>query len=558
MLVKVTLPDGVVPIELGTTICQLLVKAKRMPASTNPSPEECHTLIRQAGYVGALVYGDEVGLDYKIVSDCSIEPIMRNDYAGKHLVGRSAAFLLKHIVKRNDPSLRLVLGQSLNSRMFFEVPGCDDYLALAKRINALFQEAITDDLQFFTRPVPLGQAMQLVDDPDTRSVLHSWVGRRFDVVTLEDDTVLAFGAYLPSTAYLEGMRVIGIKEGLLLTCDDQKMPKPELANFMLRASHQAQEWNSRMKVETVGKLNDCILNGHGQTLVQVSETMHELRIGSIANEIRQRGNVKVVFISGPSSSGKTSTVRRLSTHLQAMGLETLYVGLDDYYKKRSECPKDADGLYDLESPDALNLARLHDDLHKLITGQSTEIPCFDFMTQAPKAPDPSRVMQLHEGQILMMEGIHGLNPLITDAVPREQRFGIYVSAMPQILLDPLTRVPTTYSRLLRRIIRDHRYRGTSAARTIAQWPSVRRGENNYIFANQHRADAIFNSALAYELAVFRTYAWPYLLEVPEGDPAYPLARNILAFLSLVVPMTSDWVPKNSVLREFVGGSTYIY
>ncbi|MBQ7501208.1 nucleoside kinase [bacterium] len=514
----------------------------------------------QKGIVGAVVDHQVVNLTHRVVCSCVAKPILKDNYFGRHIITRSASALLFAAAKAVDPNMRLEVGQSLHSQLFFEVKGGGDTVALGEKLNEQYQQMIFQCVPMVTHAISAAAALRMVEDPegDRRQLMHGWVGDSFGTVTIGDYTDLAYGPFVPNAGFLKGIKIVGIPEGILITEEGKELPAKELKDFMLGAAKQARTWNKRMSVGTVGKLNKVILDGGGQDLVQVSETLQEICIAQIASEIIKRETVKVVFVSGPSSSGKTSTVRRLSTHLKAMGKETIYVGLDDYYIPAEQCPKDENGEYDFEALEALDVERIKRDLRSLVEGKVTSIPHYDFVTQRPVPKEQETEMQIGEDQILLIEGIHGLNPAITGAVDKANAYSVFVSALPQVNLDFGARVPTTYARLLRRIIRDRRYRGVSAESTIKRWPSVRKGENKYIFPYQHLADAMFNSALPYELAVFRVFGWQYLMEVNEDSPAYLMARDMLRFLSLVVPMSDEWIPKNSVLREFLGGSIYKY
>lgn len=562
MLCKISLPHGIQEVSNDTFVCDVLCRDLGIIDDSAQSMKLpiCMNHLRKVGYVGAQVDGEIVDLKARIASNCTITPLTNDDYFGRHIIMRSSAYLLVYAAKLVNPEAALEIGQSLHSQLFFYVKNVEDIEAFGKEVDKTFAKLCAKKIPFKNSLVPSSAALSMVEDPegDRRYVVNCWVGSKFDVVNIGDYTDLAYGPFVPDAGFLRSIKVVGMAEGLLLAQEPVRLPTEELKKFMLGAATQAKNWNRRMNIDTVGKLNRQILSGEGQNLVQVSETLHELRIGEIAHDILSRHGVKVVFISGPSSSGKTSTVRRLSTHLQAMGKRTVYVGLDDYYLPCEQCPRDEKGDYDFEAIEALNLQRIKNDLQSLVEGKPTKVPRFDFVNQRPFPAEEENSLCLGDEQILLMEGIHGLNPAITDAIPQEKHYAIFVSALPQLNMDNVNRVPTTYARLLRRIIRDRRYRGISADSTIKRWPSVRRGENKYIFPHQSRSDAIFNSALAYELAVFRHYAWPYLLEVPEDSPSYTMARDMLRFLTKVVPMDSEWIPKNSVLREFLGGSIYQY
>lgn len=534
MNVRITTPEGSSQVRVGTRLRDVL------------SLPDC---------VGALVDGTVTELTAPLVADADVVPLSRRSTAGRDMLKRSATRLLFALAAR-EPEVRLQMVQSVDGHPFFEVTGAEP-TALGLLLDAAFQAAVAADHSFESRLVPVAVAARELSE-SRRELLRAWVGPRVALSTVLGRTDLAYGPSVPSTGYLAGCRVVGYPEGLLLMVDPLGEPAAARRTFLLRVARETREWNARMGVATLGDLNRRLMEGRERDLVQVCETQHEMRVGAIADAIQARPEVKILFVSGPSSSGKTTFARRLSTRLRAAGASCTYVGMDDYYRDRADCPRDEKGDSDLEALEALDVARLSQDLHALLAGEEAEIPRFDFVHGRRADRQEWQRLRLGPGQLLILEGIHGLNPRITGSVPHRSRFGIYVSAMPQLALDETWKVPTTFARLLRRIVRDRRYRGTSAAETIERWPSVRRGEDRHIFPHQEQADAVFNSALAYELPVLRTYAWHYLLEVPPGHPSWTMARTLLAFLSLVVPLFPDWIPPNSVLREFLGGSAFDY
>lgn len=538
MNLRIDTPTGPREVPLGTRVAEVL-------------PPD--------GAVGALVDGTVTELNAPLVADAEVVPLSRTSPEGSAILERSGVHLLFALADREG--VRLEVGQTLDGHPFFEVAGGEvDPVALGARLDAAFQAAVAADPPLENRLVPVAVAARQLSEPRAPKLdlLRGWVGQRVGLVSVLGRTDIAHGACLPTAGALAGARVVGLPEGLLLMLRDGDLPSQELRTFLLGVGRETRAWNRRAGVSTIGDLNHHLLAGQARDLVQVCETHHEMRIGALADAILARPSVKLIFVSGPSSSGKTTFARRLSTRLRAAGCECTYLGMDDYYRDRADCPKDGNGDHDLEALEALDLDRMRQDLRSLLAGEETAIPRFDFPNQRRADPKQWHRMRLGPGQLLILEGIHGLNPRITDSVPEEAQFRIYVSAMPQLALDESWKVPTNASRMLRRLVRDRRYRGTSACDTLARWPSVRRGENLHIFPHQHRAHGVFNSALAYEIPVLKTYAWPYLLEVPPGDPAWAEARTLLMFLSLMVPIFPDWIPPNSVMREFIGGSAFDY
>ena len=317
---------------------------------------------------------------------------------------------------------------------------------------------------------------------------------------------------------------------------------------------ESREWSQMLGIGTVGDLNDAIANGRGQELILLQEALMEERIGNLAAEIAKDHNKKFIMIAGPSSSGKTSFANRLSIQLLSKGLKPHAVSLDDYYADREFCPRNPDGSFDFECLEALDVEQFNIDMTKLLAGEKVNMPFFNFKTG--KREYRNKILQLGEEDILVIEGIHGLNDKLSYTLPAESKFKIYISALTQLSIDEHNPLSTTDGRLLRRIVRDARTRGTSAQETFRMWPSVRRGEELYIFPFQESADVMFNSALVYELAVLKVYAEPLLFQIPRDSEEYYEAKRLLKFLDYFLPMPVEGISKNSLMREFVGGSCF--
>ena len=309
-------------------------------------------------------------------------------------------------------------------------------------------------------------------------------------------------------------------------------------------------------MRTIGDLNEFIDKGFSPQLIQISEALQEKKISKIADEIANRKGIKLLLIAGPSSSGKTTTCKRLSVQLAVNGIKPVPISLDDYFLDRDKTPRDESGDYDFESLHALNLPLLREQMNALFRGEEVELPRYDFTSG--KNVKSGRKLTLHEGEVMVVEGIHALNPELMEGVPQEQIYRVYASALTTLLLDNHNYIPTTDNRLLRRIIRDHKYRGVSAQETIRRWPSVRRGENKWIFPYQENADAMFNSAMLFELAVIKSQAEPLLERVPENCIEYAEAYRLRKFLKYIRPIPEDQIPPTSLLREFLGGSSFTY
>ena len=369
-----------------------------------------------------------------------------------------------------------------------------------------------------------------------------------------------YGALLTNTSqiYLFGLEYYF--DGLLLRIPTSEDPS-KLGAFirqdkMFGIFKEHHQWQDIMNLRNVGDLNEVIDKGFTSQLIQISEALQEKKIAQIADEIAHTKGIKMVLIAGPSSSGKTTTCKRLSVQLAVNGIKPVPVSLDDYFLDRDKTPRDETGDYDFEHLHALNIPLLNEQMNALFRGEEVELPRYNF--QAGKSEWSGRKLQLKGKEILVVEGIHALNPELTAQIPEEQKFRVYASALTTILLDTHNYIPTTDNRLLRRIIRDHKYRGVSAQETIRRWPSVRRGENRWIFPFQENADAMFNSAMLFELAVIKRQAEPLLDQVPENVEEYAEAYRLLKFLRYIRPIPEDQIPPTSLLREFLGGSSFKY
>ena len=369
-----------------------------------------------------------------------------------------------------------------------------------------------------------------------------------------------YGSLLTNTSQLYLFGVEKYYDGLLLRIPSREHPD-ELGEMthqdkMFGIFKEHHQWQDILGLRTVGDLNDVIQQGHSSTLIQISEALQEKKIARIADEIANRKGIKLVLIAGPSSSGKTTTCKRLSVQLAVNGIKPINISLDDYFVDRDKTPRDEKGDYDFEHLHALNLPLLNEQLTALFRGDEVELPRYDFPTGTSRMS--GKKLRLGENEILVVEGIHALNPELTSQIPNEQIFRVYASALTTILLDSHNYVPTTDNRLLRRIIRDHKYRAVSAQETIRRWPSVRRGENRWIFPFQENADAMFNSAMLFELAVIKSQAEPLLEQVPENCEEYAEAYRLLKFLRYIKPIPETQIPPTSLLREFLGGSSFEY
>ena len=369
-----------------------------------------------------------------------------------------------------------------------------------------------------------------------------------------------YGAMLTNTRELYLFGLEKYYDGLLLRLPSRENPQ-ELGEFIMQDKmfgifQEHHRWQDILGLRTVGDLNDVIQKGYSSQLIQISEALQEKKISQIADDIARRKGIRLVLIAGPSSSGKTTTCKRLSVQLAVNGIKPVPISLDDYFVDRDKTPRDAQGDYDFEHLHALNLPLFNEQLNALFRGEKVELPRYDFPTG--RSLLSGRKLRLCPNEVLVIEGIHALNPELTAQIPQDCIFRVYASALTTLLLDNHNYVPTTDNRLLRRIIRDYKYRGVSAVETIRRWPSVRNGENRWIFPFQENADQMFNTAMFFELAVIKRQAEPLLEQVPESCVEYAEAYRLLKFLHYIRPIPEDQIPPTSLLREFLGGSSFTY
>jgi uridine kinase len=364
---------------------------------------------------------------------------------------------------------------------------------------------------------------------------------------------------VPSMGYLKVFDLLYYDPGFILMYpqagDPFHIPPFHDLPKLARIFKEAEEWANILDVGDVGALNDKVVSGEINEIILVNEGLHEKKIANIADMIYAgKDKIKIVLIAGPSSSGKTTFARRLSIQLRVLGLKPYPLSLDDYFVDREHTPKDESGNYDFESIRALDLELFNQHLAALLNGEEVEIPRFNFRTGLREWI--GRKYKMEKDAVLVIEGIHGLNEILTSSVPRENKYKIYISALTQLNIDNHNRIPTTDSRLMRRIVRDYLYRGRDAATTILTWPQVRAGEEKNIFPYQEEADIMFNSALVYEMCILKKYAAPLLREIPVSSPAYLEAKRLLTFLSYFLEAEENAIPNNSIIREFIGGSCF--
>ena len=431
----------------------------------------------------------------------------------------------------------------------------------AAKIRNRMRELVEAKTPFLKRSYSLDNAMELFRKEgmkDKEKLFRYRRGSFVNIYEIDGYYDYYYGYMLPNAGYVKWFDVIAYEDGFMLLLPDKKDPthvKPfQERKLLFRTLKESEEWGKEIGIETVGDLNDQICRGSLSELILVQEAQQERKIGEIAKSIVDRGGVKFVMIAGPSSSGKTSFSHRLSIQLKTLGKTPHPIALDDYFVNREFTPRDENGDYNFECLEAIDVKQFNDDMCRLLAGERVELPSFNFKTG--KREYKGNFKQLGPDDILVIEGIHGLNEKTSYALPEESKYKIYISALTNINIDEHNRIPTTDGRLLRRMVRDARTRGADARRTIDMWASVRRGEEQNIFPFQEDADAMFNSVLIYELAVLKQFAEPLLFQIDKGEPEYYEAKRLLKFLEYFLGVTSESLPNNSLCREFVGGSCF--
>lgn len=520
------------------------------------------------GPVSAKVNNKVESLDFRVYYNKDIEFLDITSSSGMRTYVRSLFFVLVKAVEELYPQGNISLEHPISKGYFCKLHidrtiGLDD----VQRIKQKMQEIIAADIPYTRTECHTEKVVRLFEErgmPDKARLLDTY-GQLYSYYYQLGDTVdCYYSSLVPSTGYIHLFDIVKYYDGLLLRIPSRENPtkleEVVKQEKMLEVFQEYHRWNQILGISTVGDLNVACNEGHATDLINVSEALQEKKIAQIADEITHRDQdgkrVKLVLISGPSSSGKTTFSKRLSIQLMTNGLKPYPISLDDYFVNRNDTPLDENGKHDFESLYAVDLPFFEEQLTTLLNGGEVELPRYNFTTG--KREMSGKKLRIDEHMILIIEGIHALNPALTPHIPNENKYKVYVSALTTILLDNHNYIPTTDNRLLRRIIRDYKYRNYSAEETIARWPSVREGEEKWIFPYQENADAMFNSALLFELAVLKDYVEPVLRKVPNRCPEYSEAHRLLRFLNYFVSVQDKELPPTSLLREFLGGSSFQY
>lgn len=546
--VKVTLPDGQVMAVTASESDTLEAVADRFKD------------YYEDDIILGIVNGRLRELNKKIKSDCELSFVTTADRDGRRTYRRSVVLLLQRAIYDVYGSMTQLhvmhsLGEGYYCQLEKSVTEHD-----IDRIVCSMHSFVEKDLPITKHSAKTQYAEQLFKEKgqhDKERLLHYRRSSRVNLYELDGVVDYFYGFMAPSTGMLKYFDIVPYESGFVLLfpgANSRSVEPLVTSNKLFHTLDDSREWSKMLGIGTIGSLNDAIAAGRGQEIMLLQEALMEQKIGNLAAQIASDDKKKFVMIAGPSSSGKTSFANRLSIQLIAKGRKPHPLSLDDYYVDREFCPKNPDGSFDFECLESIDIKLFNEDMNRLLKGEAVDMPSFNFKTG--KREYRGRKLTLGPDDILVIEGIHGLNDRLSQLIPSEHKFKIYISALTQLNIDEHNPLSTTDERLIRRIVRDARTRGTNAMETIAMWPSVRKGERENIFPFQEQADVMFNSALVYELAVLKVYAEPLLFGIERDCPEYLEAKRLLKLLDYFLPMPADGIPNNSLLREFVGGSCF--
>ncbi|MBE5827597.1 MAG: nucleoside kinase [Butyrivibrio sp.] len=515
--------------------------------------------------IAAVIYNGKIRELMKTVKkDGTLSFITFADNIGHKTMARTAVMILIKAVRDvvgNKNQSKIKVEFTIGNGYFCTLHGVEVTDELVEKFSVRFRELVDEALPITKKVYPLDEAIEIFKKQgmtDKVALLKYRRSSEINIYKLGDLYDYFYGYMLPNTSYIEQFRIDKYHGGIMLTLPTRKAPEQlvvsEPREKLFETMMLASDWGSMMGISNVGDLNNMICEGRINEMILVQEALQESRIADIARHIFKRIDVKFVMIAGPSSSGKTSFANRLSIQLRTYGLVPHPISLDNYFVNREDTPLNEDGSYNFECLEALDVEQFNKDMKRLLNGERVELPEFNFITG--KREMNGNFMQLGQNDVLVIEGIHGLNEKMSYALPSESKFKIYISCLTTLSIDDHNRIATTDGRLLRRMVRDARTRGASAKKTISMWGSVRAGEEANIFPFQEEADEMFNSAQIYELAVIKQYAEPLLFNIGKDEPEYYEAKRLLKFLDYFVSVDSSFLPKNSICREFVGGSCF--
>lgn len=548
---KVTLENVVKPYEEGTTYQQIIREYFGEKA-------EQIILVKVDGKLEELTK--------TLKQDCALEPVWFMDKPGYNSYRRSASFMMMKAIydlysKEEIGTVRVMfaIGSGLFCSLSGKVKPDDTFTKnVEKRMRELVEKEIPIRKDVINTQDAIARFLEY-GMKDKAELFRYRRASKVNIYSIGEFEDYYYGYMVPNTSYLKWFSLVPYEDGFVLQFPKRTKPglvgSVEFSKKVFNVMHRTEDWGKMLELSTVGELNNLISKGNLSEMILVQEALQEKQIGDIAGMIAKDPSKRIIMIAGPSSSGKTTFSHRLSVQLRAHGLKPHPIACDNYFVERVDTPKDENGKYNFECLGAMDLELFNDQMNRLLRGETVEIPKFNFVT-GQKEYKGKQILTLGKEDVLVIEGIHCLNDALSYALPIESKFKIYISALTMLNIDEHNRIPTTDGRLIRRMIRDARTRGSSAANTIDMWPSVRKGEEENIFPYQESADVVFNSALIYELAVLKQYAEPLLFGITQDDPAYIEAKRLLKFLDYFVGVDSNLIPNNSILREFIGGSCF--
>lgn len=511
--------------------------------------------------LGAIVNNNLRELAFSLETDSYVKFIDTTYPYGNRFYSRSLAFLLIIAAKEILKDCKVTVEHSLSKGLYCEIHGCEPLnQKILKNIEDKMKELVKENIPFVKKKYSKDEAKKIFEKDHDKIRLIKYRERDYiNLYSCKGYYDYFYGYLVPSTGYLKKFELMFYPPGLILRFPDRRnpetipefVPQPQLFNVF----REFEEWGKILEIENIGHLNDYISNGRIKELVWIAEALHEKKIAEIADKIsHSKDKKKLVLISGPSSSGKTTFAQRLSIQLRVNGLKTVAISIDDFFKNREDTPKTPEGELDFETLDAIDTDTFNNVLSRLIKGEEVEIPYFNFHTGSREWR--GRKLKISEDQIIIVEGIHGLNDKLTKNIESSIKYKIYICALTHLNIDNHNRVPTSDLRLIRRIVRDYQFRSTNALTTIKRWDMVRRGEDKYIYPFQEQADIMFNSSLAYELCVLKPIAIPLLKNINEDVIEYIEAKRLMKFFNYLLPFDSKCVPNNSILREYIGNSCF--
>ncbi|MBI9109199.1 MAG: nucleoside kinase [Spirochaetales bacterium] len=548
---KVKFSEGSnIEIKYGTDIQTILEKTGQLEKSSYPA-------------AAALVNNELVSLNSRLKINAEVVPVFLDSNSGARVYRKTLTAVLSKVCSDLFPDRRLMVGHSLDTGYFCYFDGGLSVSAEdLKIIRSSILKVIKDNLKITYEYLSYEEACSFFESNTSKNLILKYRNEPIiPVYRIGEWVDIAYEPLLPATGILHHFDLLNYEPGFILryphAASPDRLEKFEDNSILKSIYTEYKAWGKILNIDCAGKLNRLTGDKEIKDFIRVAESLHEKKLSIIADHIAEkRENLRVVLIAGPSSSGKTTFTKKLAIHLKVLGFNPQLISLDDYYVQRDQTPKDENGDYNFEALEAIDIVQLNSDLLQLFDGQEVEIPSYNFKTGFREYK--GHKIKMESRNILLIEGIHGLNDRLTEKIPAQQKFKIYISALTQLNLDDNNRIATTDNRLIRRMVRDHQFRGYSALKTLGMWASVKRGEKKNIFPFQNNADAVFNSALDYELAVLKNLAVPVLKTVKPWHEEYAEASRLMSFLNNLITIQTTNVPMNSILREFIGDSDFKY